>query len=201
MATFPVNVTAFDGSKLSYVAEKAFDGVMLMNSQRNVGAGPPIIRINVGTNDVVVPQTVGGGQPFHLFWQGQRLSGDFSSSGGSGPLMPPPPPQPVDLQLTEIEITEPEYRVLGAGSWILASKLDGTKVFLPPLRSKGESVTITNWSSMSGFGTQEARPLQTFITQPDGTVAPFIPIQPGRSIKFVTIQGRMNNLRWVPYFF
>jgi hypothetical protein len=193
----PVSVTSFDGSKISYVAEKAFDGVMLMNSQLNVGAGPPVIRLEVGTNEVVVPQSVGGGQTFFLFWQGQRISGDFPSLGPAGPMMMPPPPG--DLQLTEIEITGTEYRA-ALGTWILATKQDGVTVFLPPLRAKGDSLTITNWSSMSGFGPQDAKPLATCITHPDGNTSPFLTIRPGQSIKFVTIQGRMNNLRWIPYF-
>jgi hypothetical protein len=90
-AVFPVTAVRIDGNQLTYTSNGEFSGVMLMNSQLNVGAGPPTIRILQGTHTTSVPIAVGGGQPYFLFFQGRRLCADFIAAG---PGMVPPPPPP-----------------------------------------------------------------------------------------------------------
>ena len=95
-SNFPVTNVRIDGNQLSYTSNESFSGVMLMNSQLNVGAGPPTIEIIPGTQTTAVPLAVGGGQPYHLFYQGRRLCEDFIASG-SGFVPPPPPPPPPSI--------------------------------------------------------------------------------------------------------
>lgn len=219
---FPVTAVRIDGNQLSYTSNTEFSGVMLMNSQLNVGAGPPTIQILPGTHTTTVPMAVGGNQPYYLFFQGRRLCADFIATGpGFVPPPPPPgmsnPPAPAfqpgpmpapasvllgeEAGINEIEIAG--ERALGPDAdgktWCFASKAEGTRLVLPPLQRKGQSITLINWASMCGFGPEDAKPLELLIRQQDGAVTPFFPLQPGESRRFISIRGRDGSLRWVPY--
>lgn len=219
---FPVTAVRIDGNQLSYTSNMEFSGVMLMNSQLNVGAGPPTIQILPGTHTTTVPMAVGGNQPYYLFFQGRRLCADFIAAGpGFVPPAPPagmsnpvalpfqPGPMPVaasvllgeEAGMNEIEIAG--ERALGPDAdgktWCFASKAEGTRLILPPLQRKGQSITLINWASMCGFGPEDAKPLELFIRQQDGAVTPFFPLQPGESRRFISIRGRDRSLRWVPF--
>lgn len=233
---FPVTAVRIDGNKLSYTSNMEFSGVMLMNSQLNVGAGPPTIQLVPGTHTTTVPMAVGGNQPYYLFFQGRRLCGDFIAAGpgfvppasapmpappagisnpsasasapmpafqpGPGPIMPAPASILLgeEAGMNEIEIAG--ERALGPDAdgktWCFASKAEGTRLILPPLQRKGQSITLINWASMCGFGPEDAKPLKLLIRQQDGAVTPFSPLQPGESRRFISIRGRDRSLRWVP---
>jgi hypothetical protein len=224
---FPVSDVRIDGNQLSYTSNSEFSGVMLMNSQLNVGAGPPTIHIVPGSNNTTVPVPVGGGQPYHLFFQGRRISGDFISQGSApapapapGPMMPPPAgpmpgqmpgpgpmmPPPAGILLgEEAGINELEIvgeRALGPDAdgktWFFATKEAGTRLVLPHLHRKGLNLTIVNWASMTGFGPEDAKPIELMIREQDGHVHPFFPLGPGESRRFISVRGLQGNLRWVP---
>lgn len=219
---FPVTAVRIDGNQLSYTSNMEFRGVMLMNSQLNVGVGPPTIQILPGTHTTTVPMAVGGNQPYYLFFQGRRLCADFIAAGpGFVPPAPPAgmsnppapafqpglmmPPQATVLLGEEAGMNEIEIageRALGPDAdgktWCFASKAEGTRLVLPPLQRKGQSITLINWASMCGFGPEDAKPLELFIRQQDGAVTPFFPLQPGESRRFFSIRGRDGRLRWVP---
>ncbi len=226
-AEFPVTAVRIDGNQLTYTSNGEFSGVMLMNSQLNVGAGPPTIRILQGTHTTSVPMAVGGGQPYFLFFQGRRLCADFIATG-PGMVPPPPPPgmsNPVappfqqpgpmhnpmmpppagillgeERSINELEIVG--ERALGPDAdgkiWFFASKEAGTRLVLPHLHRKGQNLTIVNWASMTGFGPEDAKPIELMIREQDGHVHPFFPLGPGESRRFISIRGLQGNLRWVP---
>ncbi len=225
---FPVTAVRIDGNQLSYTSNMEFNGVMLMNSQLNVGAGPPTIQILPGTHTTTVPMAVGGNQPYYLFFQVRRLCADFIAAGPGfvppappagmsnpvapalapmPPFQPGPMPAPATVLLgeeagmNEIEIAG--ERALGPDAegktWCFASKQEGTRLILPPLHRKGQSITLINWASMCGFGPEDAKPLELLIRQQDGAVTPFFPLQPGESRRFISIRGRDRSLRWVPF--
>ncbi len=224
MPEFPVTAVRIDGNQLSYTSNSEFSGVMLMNSQLNVGAGPPTIQLVPGTHTTTVPMAVGGNQPYYLFFQGRRLCADFIAAGpgfvppasapmpapgampafqpGPGPIMPPAASVLLgeEAGMNEIEIAG--ERALGPDAdgktWCFASKAEGTRLILPPLQRKGQSITLINWASMCGFGPEDAKPLELLIRQQDGAITPFFPLQPGESRRFVSIRGRDGRLRWVP---
>ncbi len=223
-ADFPVTAVRIDGNQLTYTSNGEFSGVMLMNSQLNVGAGPPTIRILQGTHTTSVPMAVGGGQPYFLFFQGRRLCADFIATGPgmvppppppgmSNPVAPPFQPQPNPMMpppagillgeeagINELEIVG--ERALGPDAdgkvWFFASKEEGTRLVLPHLHRKGQNLTIVNWASMTGFGPEDAKPIELMIREQDGHVHPFFPLGPGESRRFISIRGLQGNLRWVP---
>ena len=214
---FPVTAVRIDGNQLSYTSNMEFNGVMLMNSQLNVGAGPPTIQILPGTQTTTVPMAVGGNQPYYLFFQGRRLCADFIAAGPGfvppapaqapapmpGPMMPPAAAVLLGEEAGVNEIEIAGERALGPDAdgktWCFASKADGTRLILPPLHRKGQSITLINWASMCGFGPEDAKPLDLMIRQQDGAVTPFFPLQPGESRRFISIRGRDRSLRWVPF--
>jgi hypothetical protein len=226
---FPVTAVRIDGNQLSYTSNMEFNGVMLMNSQLNVGAGPPTIQLLPGTRTTTVPMAVGGNQPYYLFFQGRRLCADFIAAGpgfvppappagmsnppapvfqpGQGPMQGPMmPPAAAVLLGEEAGVNEIEImgeRALGPDAdgktWCFASKEEGARLILPPLHRKGQSITLINWASMCGFGPEDAKPLELLIRQQDGAVTPFFPLQPGESRRFISIRGRDRSLRWVPF--
>jgi hypothetical protein len=221
---FPVTAVRIDGNQLTYTSNMEFSGVMLMNSQLNVGAGPPTIRILQGSHTTTVPVAVGGGQPYFLFFQGRRLCADFIAMG-PGMVPPPPPPgmsNPVappfhqtgpnhmmpppagillgeEAGMNEIEIMG--ERALGPDAdgriWCFASKQEDARLILPHLHRKGQNLTIVNWASMTGFGPEDAKPIHLHVRQQDGAVTPFFPLGPGESRRFVSIRGRNGALRWI----
>ncbi len=237
-AEFPVTSVRIDGNQLTYTSNGEFSGVMLMNSQLNVGTGPPTIQLLQGTHTTSVPIAVGGGQPYFLFFQGRRLCADFIAAGpGFVPPPPPPgmsnPPAPVfqpgrgpmpasgsgsaqapnpmmpppagillgeERGINELEIVG--ERALGPDAdgkiWFFASKEEGSRLVLPHLHRKGQNLTIVNWASMTGFGPEDAKPIELMIREQDGYVHPFFPLGPGESRRFISIRGLQGNLRWVP---